>query len=75
MYHPTILSKVKEIIGKNIYVWSSAIVGKYTGDLEGRRNGALISMATDESLEITPKSLRLRKSMLNPNDRKRKAKS
>jgi len=30
---------------------------------------------TDEALEITPKSLRLRKSMLNPNDRKRKAKA
>ena len=29
----------------------------------------------DEALEITPKSLRLRKSMLNPHDRKRKAKT
>ena len=32
--HPTILPKVKEIIGKNIYVWSSAIFdfesNKYT---------------------------------------------
>jgi GTP-binding protein len=30
---------------------------------------------TDEALEITPKSLRLRKSMLNPHDRKRKSKA
>jgi GTP-binding protein len=35
----------------------------------------LSMLNTDESLEITPKSLRLRKSMLNPNDRKRKAKT
>jgi GTP-binding protein len=35
----------------------------------------LSMLNTDESLEITPKSLRLRKSMLNPNDRKRKAKA
>jgi len=35
----------------------------------------LSMLNTDEALEITPKSLRLRKSMLNPNDRKRKAKS
>ena len=35
----------------------------------------LSMLNTDEALEITPKSLRLRKSMLNPNDRKRKAKA
>jgi GTP-binding protein len=35
----------------------------------------LSMLNTDESLEITPKSLRLRKAMLNPNDRKRKAKA
>jgi GTP-binding protein len=34
----------------------------------------LSMLNTDEALEITPKSLRLRKSMLNPNDRKRKSK-
>ena len=35
----------------------------------------LSMLNTDEALEITPKSLRLRKSMLNPHDRKRKSKS
>jgi GTP-binding protein len=35
----------------------------------------LSMLNTDEALEITPKSLRLRKSMLNPNDRKRKSKA
>jgi GTP-binding protein len=35
----------------------------------------LSMLNTDEALEITPKSLRLRKSMLNPNDRKRKTKA
>ena len=30
---------------------------------------------TDEALEITPKSLRLRKAILNPHDRKRNEKS
>jgi len=35
----------------------------------------LSMLNTDEALEITPKSLRLRKSMLNPHDRKRKAKA
>jgi len=35
----------------------------------------LSMLNTDEALEITPKSLRLRKSMLNPNDRKRRAKA
>jgi GTP-binding protein len=35
----------------------------------------LSMLNTDESLEITPKSLRLRKSMLNPHDRKRKSKA
>jgi len=34
----------------------------------------LSMLNTDEALEITPKSLRLRKSMLNPHDRKRKTK-
>ena len=35
----------------------------------------LSMLNTDEALEITPKSLRLRKFMLNPHDRKRKAKA
>jgi len=35
----------------------------------------LSMLNTDEALEITPKSLRLRKSMLNPHDRKRKPKA
>jgi GTP-binding protein len=35
----------------------------------------LSMLNTDEALEITLKSLRLRKSMLNPNDRKRKNKA
>jgi GTP-binding protein len=35
----------------------------------------LSMLNTDEALEITPKSLRLRKSMLNPHDRKRKSKA
>jgi len=30
---------------------------------------------TDEALEITPKSLRLRKAILNPHERKRSEKS
>jgi GTP-binding protein len=34
----------------------------------------LSMLNTDEALEITPKSLRLRKAMLNPHDRKRKSK-
>jgi len=34
----------------------------------------LSMLNTDEALEITPKSLRLRKSMLNPHDRKRQSK-
>ena len=35
----------------------------------------LSMLNTDEALEITPKSLRLRKSALNPHDRKRQSKS
>jgi len=35
----------------------------------------LSMLNTDEALEITPRSLRLRKSMLNPHDRKRKSKA
>ena len=35
----------------------------------------LSMLNTDEALEITPKSLRLRKAMLNPHDRKRKSKA
>ena len=31
----------------------------------------LSMLNTDEALEITPKSLRLRKAILNPNDRKK----
>ena len=35
----------------------------------------LSMLNTDEALEITPKSLRLRKAILNPHDRKRQSKS
>jgi GTP-binding protein len=35
----------------------------------------LSMLNTDEALEITPKSLRLRKAILNPNDRKKNEKS
>ena len=35
----------------------------------------LSMLNTDEALEITPKSLRLRKAILNPHDRKRSEKS
>ena len=35
----------------------------------------LSMLNTDEALEITPKSLRLRKAILNPHDRKKSEKS
>jgi GTP-binding protein len=35
----------------------------------------LSMLNTDEALEITPKSCRLRKAILNPHDRKRRAKA
>jgi len=35
----------------------------------------LSMLNTDEALEITPKSCRLRKAILNPHDRKRQSKA